>query len=214
MDALSEINAKQPDVAFLDIQMPKLSGFDVVYSLDDSSRTQVVFVTAYDQFAVEAFDVSAVDYLLKPVDRKRFQECLQRIVRKIEQERSRSVALEPPVRSRLSDVQPCRQLLVRRGGEQILVNVNEIAWVESANKNVVLHLKSGQISIRRTIRGLAENLQGTGIVRIHRQTLVQVSEVQRISAAEQGDYRVILMDGTELTMSRKYKSDFDRLFEV
>ncbi|MBZ2208243.1 LytR/AlgR family response regulator transcription factor [Massilia soli] len=199
VDALEQCAAFLPDVAFLDIQMPEVSGIELAASLP-APAPLVVFVTAYDQYALQAFDANAIDYLLKPYDQDRLQRTLARV-------RDRLRARESP---RLSTL-PVRQLLVSERGVTRVVKVDDIAWIETADNYVVLHTPGAQPLLRQTLTGLLGQLGGA-LVRCHRRAAVRPELVERIVSLDKGDCELVLRGGARVPCSRQYRAALmDRL---
>ena len=181
-----------PDVAFLDIQMPEVSGIELAASLP-APAPLVVFVTAYDQYAVQAFDANAIDYLLKPYDQARLQRSLVRV-----RERLRTHAA-PGVTTL-----PVRQLLVTERGLTRVVRVDDIAWLETADNYVVLHTSGFQPLLRQTLTGLLAQL-GDAFVRCHRRAAVRPELVDHVVSLDKGDCELVLRGGMRVPCSRQYR---------
>jgi two-component system LytT family response regulator len=198
--ALARIAAFRPDALLLDIDMPELSGIELAASLPDPAPL-VVFVTAHDRYAIEAFDCAAVDYLLKPCDPARLQRTLQRLRARLDaQPEARFDA-----RSRLPAL-PLRQLLVSERGVTRVVRVEDIGWLETADNYVVLHTPAGSPLLRQTLAGLLERL-GPGFVRCHRRAAVQLAWIERVVALERGDCELVLRGGARVPCSRQFRAD-------
>ena len=194
VDALTRIESFRPDVAFLDIQMPEVSGIEVAASLT-SPAPLIVFATAFDQYAVKAFDANAIDYLLKPYDKARLQRALQRV-----RERFATPRELPPFDSG----QPVRQLLITERGVTRIVKVDQIQWIETADNYVVLHTEKEQPLMRQTLSGLLDKL-GPGFARCHRRAAVQLSWIESVVALDKGDCELVLRGGQRVACSRQYK---------
>lgn len=199
VEALEQCASFSPDVAFLDIQMPEVSGIELAASLP-SPAPLVVFVTAYDQYAVEAFDANAIDYLLKPYDQARLQRTLARV-------RERLRTRESPAVTTL----PVRQLLVSERGVTRVVKVADIAWLETADNYVVLHTPAAQPLLRQTLTGLLAQL-GDDFVRCHRRAAVRPELVEHVVSLDKGDCELLLHGGMRVPCSRQYRAALmDRL---
>ena len=206
-EAITAINQRRPDVLFLDIQMPQMDGFEVLQAISFARVPIVIFVTAYDDYAVRAFDVHAFDYLLKPFDRKRFQETLQRARAQLQQLQSgeinqRLFALLESLngRRRLSD-----RIAVKTGGHVVFVKTQNIDWIEAADNYVCLHCGGETHALRETMNALEGRLDSSRFLRIHRSTIVNVDRIKELQPWFRGDYLVLLHDGTQLTLSRNYR---------
>ena len=191
VDAAEEIRRAEPDLLFLDVQMPECDGFDVLTMLGTQAPPAVVFVTAYDQYALRAFEAGALDYLLKPFDTERFERALGRAKEKIAGGKGRTRKLE--------------RLVIRSAGEVAFVSVAEIDWIEAADYYAALHVGAKTHLLRRSISDLEQDLDGDVFCRIHRSTMVNLERVQALKLGEDGEYRVLIRDGTELRLSRRYR---------
>jgi two-component system LytT family response regulator len=200
VDALARIPAFRPDALFLDIEMPELSGIELAASLPEPAPL-LVFVTAWDQYALRAFDCDAIDYLLKPYDAARLQRALQRL-------RTRMDA-DAPARAReaapLPKRGPLRQLLVSERGGTRVVRIDEIRWIETADNYVALHTASGSPLLRQTLAGLLDRL-GEEFVRCHRRAAVRLSCIERVLPLDKGDCELLLQDGDRVSCSRQYRA--------
>jgi two-component system LytT family response regulator len=206
-EALRVVAEQRPQVMFLDVQMPRMDGFDVVRRMPEESRPLIVFVTAYQQYALEAFRAAAVQYLLKPVEREPLRLALAR-VRELVAARS-----NPSLTAFLERVQQrtafMQHVAVKSKGRVRLVPVEQIDWFESAGNYVRLHVGSERFLLRQTMSGLEQKLDPTAFVRIHRTTIVNVQRVRDTRPASHGDQIVVLHDGTQLQMSRAYRERLD-----
>jgi two-component system LytT family response regulator len=194
IEALARIAAARPDVVFLDIQMPEVSGIEMAASLPDPAPL-VVFVTAFDQYAISAFDANAIDYLLKPYDQARLQRALARV-----RERLKTKAPTGPAPGL-----PLRQLLIRDRGTTQVVAVDQIQWIETADNYVILHTASGAPLMRQSLAGLLDKL-GPGFVRSHRTAAVQLSWIEQVIAEGKGDCELVLRGGARVSCSRQYRA--------
>ncbi len=199
VEALEQCASFLPDVAFLDIQMPEVTGIELAASLP-APAPLVVFVTAYDQYAVQAFDANAIDYLLKPYDQARLQRALVRV-------RERLRTREAPGVTTL----PVRQLLVTERGVTRVVKVDDIAWIETADNYVVLHTATSQPLLRQTLTGLLAQL-GDAFVRCHRRAAVRPALVEHVVSLDKSDCELVLRGGMRVPCSRQYRAALmDRL---
>jgi two-component system LytT family response regulator len=195
IEALARVADFRPDALFLDIQMPELSGIELAASLPQPAPL-VVFVTAYDQYAIAAFDANAIDYLLKPYDQARLQRALQRL-------RERSAAVPPA--PALAPALAVRQLLVSERGGTRVVRVEDIQWIETADNYVVLHTASGAPLLRQTLAGLVASL-GPSFARCHRRAAVRLDWIERVVPLEKGDCELVLRGGARVPCSRQYRA--------
>ena len=198
VEALGVIATFAPDALFLDIQMPEVSGLELAASLP-SPAPLVVFVTAYDQYALPAFDANAIDYLLKPYDAPRLQRAMQRL-------RERLAQRPAPTEVALGG-QPLGRLLVTERGVTRVVKVEQIQWLETADNYVVLHTAGAQPLLRQTLSGLVDKL-APRFVRCHRRAAVQLDWVERVVALDKGDCELVLRDGgARVPCSRQYRAE-------
>ncbi len=211
-EAVRAIEDLGPDLVFLDVQMPEIDGFDVLTRIDAARMPVVVFVTAYDQHALRAFEVHALDYLLKPFKDDRFRTALAHAKTQIRQQKVSEVSqrlvalLEQTTGSTPSNDEPyLRRLVVKTGGRVFFINVDEIDWIEAADYYVRLHVGPTSHLLRETMSNLERQLDPQQFQRIHRSTIVQLDGIAALEPAYHGDYVVLLRDGTQLKMSRRHR---------
>jgi two-component system, LytTR family, response regulator len=205
--AIAAIERSRPDLVFLDVQMPEVDGFAVLDAIAGDRMPMIIFVTAYDRYAVQAFEVHALDYLLKSFDRERFQASLQRAKHEIRH--SKEGFLHERLAGLLEDVQARQKrltrLVVKSTGRIVFLRVEEIDWVEAADNYVRIHAGRESHLIRETLQSLESRLNPEKFLRIHRSTLVNLDRIRELQPIFHGDYLVKLSDGTELTLSRSYR---------
>jgi two-component system LytT family response regulator len=203
--ALDVIVDRRPDLVFLDIQMPELDGLQVAAALGDDALPFIVFVTAYDEYAIRAFEVDALDYLLKPVTAERFAMAVSRVLGRVghpDGARDRSIrALAARIGG---DAGHATRFVARRGGRHYFVRVAEIDWIEAVGNYVRLHTGGTSHLIRETMKGMDERLDPAAFVRIHRSAIVAIDRIVGIEAREQGEYVVTLPGRVRVTSSRSY----------
>jgi two-component system, LytTR family, response regulator len=212
LEAVEQIRAQHPDLIFLDIQMPEMDGFAVLESLGPEEIPLVIFVTAYDQHALRAFQVHALDYLLKPFEEERFQEALQRAKAQMRQKSSTQMTqriLEMLDGNREERQAPGR-IMVRNAGRITFVRVEEVDWIEAQGDYVCLHCQGKKHLVREKISDMESQLAADRFLRIHRSTIVSIPRIKEMQPLFHGEYAVVLHDGTRLTMSRSFR---DRVFE-
>jgi two-component system LytT family response regulator len=212
IDALERVRSTRPDAAFLDVAMPGLTGLDVVRALDPAERPHIVFVTAYERFAIQAFDLYAVDYLLKPFSRERLAAAVARLHERRSRARA-NAALEEFLNSTEPAATPER-LVVRTGETLLVIPAHEIDWCEAKDNYVRIHAgaKGGRHLIRMTMRRLEELLPRTTFARIHRSAIVNLERVRECAPLGGGEYRLTLVNGERLVVSRSYRAAvLDRL---
>ncbi len=211
-EAVAAIQNQSPDLVFLDVQMPGLDGFGVLAELRGAPLPAVIFVTASDQFALKAFEVHALDYLLKPVDRERFQAALGRAREQIW--RNQSGGLDERLAALLADLRPAKplaRLAIKSNGRVVFIRVEDIDWVAAADNYVELHVGAETHLQRETLTTLAGQLPPRQFIRISRSTIVNVDRIKELQPLFHGEYAVLLRNGTRLTLSRGYRKALDQL---
>lgn len=204
IDALDLIAMTKPQLVFLDIHMPDLDGLGVAETLVRADRPpSIVFVTAYDQYAVKAFEVSALDYLLKPYDRERFDQTLARARRSLETTPNPERLAETLSRIRHEE-QFVRRLLVPNEGRSFFVATSDIARLEADGNRVSIHTARGTHALRATLESLETRLDPAHFARVHRSHIVNVDEIAEIRPWFHGDYHIVMRDGAEIAWSRRY----------
>jgi two-component system LytT family response regulator len=217
-EAVRIIQADPPDMLFLDVQMPEINGFDVLKQIDLARIPAVIFVTAYDQYALRAFEVQALDYLLKPFDDERFAQALSRARIQLEQRataglKERLIALlegeQKPslIRPQLYD----EKFLIKSASRIFSVRAEEIDWIEAADYYVCLHIGGQTYVLRKTMAEMETRLDPDQFCRIHRSTIVNISRVREVQTRPGGEYFVILADETALRMSRSRKEQIEQI---
>jgi two-component system LytT family response regulator len=212
--AVAAIHTHRPDLVFLDIQMPELDGLAALEAVAPGRMPQVIFTTAYEQYALRAFELHALDYLLKPFDQARFMRALQHAKERLGDERARAeehrqvAALLENIKERPRFLE---RLFVKAEGRIVCVRADEIDWLEADDKYVHLHAGRKNYMVRQTLSGMEAQLDPQRFLRIHRSALVNVERIAELRPLVGGEHTVLLTDGTELTLSRTYK---DRLFAL
>jgi two-component system LytT family response regulator len=206
-EAVTAIVDHTPDLVFLDVQMPAMNGFEVIEAVGSERMPLVIFVTAYDQHALRAFQVRALDYVLKPFDRERFQEALQRARTHIQRDETgdlgrRLLALVKDLRR---DQPKTDRLVVKSGGRLFFLRTDEIDWIEAAGNYVRLHVGPASHLLRETMNAIEGRLDPEKFFRIHRSRIVNMERIQEMQPWLNGEYAVLLRTGTRLTLSRGYR---------
>ena len=205
--AVEFIQQRNPDLVFLDVQMPGLDGFGVLESLPPKNVPEVIFVTALDQYASRAFEVRALDYLLKPFDRARFRQALDRARTQIRQLGVHT--LDPRLSQLLENLaskpRQTDRIVIKSAGRIMLLRTDEIDWVEAADNYVRVHAGAESHLLRETLAALETRLNPAKFMRIHRSTVVNIDRVKELQPWFHGDYIVILQDGSRLNLSRTYR---------
>jgi two-component system, LytTR family, response regulator len=213
-EAVTSIMDYSPDLVFLDVQMPHMNGFEVIDAVGSERMPLVIFVTAYDQHALQAFKVRALDYLLKPFDRERFSDALHRARKQIERDETGDIGrrLLALVKDLRKDQPRAERLVVKSGGRLFFLRVDEIDWVEAAGNYVRLHVGPTSHLLRETMNAIEGRLDPEKFFRIHRSRIVNMERIQELQPWLNGEYAVLLRTGTRLTLSRGYREKLqDRL---
>jgi two-component system, LytTR family, response regulator len=200
IDARAMIRELKPDLLFLDVQMPECDGFDVLELLGNEVPPAVVFVTAYDQYALRAFEAGALDYLLKPFDNSRFELALNRAKQKVARCKNLPRKLE--------------RLAIKNAGQISFLKISEIDWIEAADYYACLHVAQRTHMLRRSISELEQDLDAASFCRIHRSTIVNLDRIRGLTLNEDGEYEVLLEDKTRLRLSRSYRKQLQNRLGV
>jgi two-component system LytT family response regulator len=195
-EAITQIRHLRPDLVFLDVQMPECDGFDVLELLGRDRPSVIIFVTAYDEYALRAFDAGALDYLVKPFTDARFRRALERAKQRLAQSRAARRPSPDP-------------LVVKSAGQVLFVNVADIDWIEAANYYACLHVGPHTHILRRSLGDLEQELQGP-FCRIHRSTVVNVDRIRGLELMDDGEYAVILKSGGRLRLSRRFRKSLQQ----
>lgn len=211
MAALSAIDADMPDVLCVDIRMPGMDGFDVVSALDPVRMPAVIFVTAYDAFALKAFEVNACDYLLKPVTLERLTTALERV-----RDRKRAEPITPgrlsDLLDRLASTRPRHvgRLIVREVGRIVVIPVSDVDWIEGADYYARLHVGQRSHLIRESLSSLEQRLDPSQFLRLHRSAIANLSRIRVVEAAERGDGVVVLTTGAKIKVTAARRAELER----
>jgi two-component system LytT family response regulator len=217
--AVEAVREMTPDLVFLDVQMPLLDGFDVVSEVGADAMPPVIFVTAYDEYAIRAFEVHALDYLLKPFDRERFGRALERAKQHLAM-RGKGGAVAGQLRALLAEIRSGRdsgdevdRLVIRSRGRITIVPTRELDWVEAAGNYARLHAGKETHLMRETMTGLTDRLPATEFVRVSRSAIVRVDHIRELKRLSHGEYTIVLRDGTRVKASRGYADRLDELLD-
>jgi len=228
-EALEAIAELAPDLVFLDIQMPGMTGFDVVERLQQDNMPLVVFVTAYDEYAVNAFEVNAVDYLLKPIEQERLAAALEKVRAKLGSQRSddekkrlleivigltgkSEQAVYELLQTGVNPAQFSEKLAIKDGASTTFVQVRDIDWIDAAGDYMCVHVKGETLIMRTTMKELESQLDPSVFQRVHRSTIVNLNRVEKVSSHINGEFHLTLTCGTSLKMSRSYKDKVRHFF--
>ena len=215
--AARAIRESDPDLVFLDVQMPEMDGFATLEAADREDMPVIVFVTAYDQYALKAFDVHALDYLLKPFDRDRFQAALERAKRRLRDDGAD--ATDDRILKLLREFKQTREsgwlerLVVKARGRVFFVPVEQVDWIEAAGNYVQLHVGDESHLIRSTMKGLEEKLDPSRFIRVHRSAMVNISRIKEIQPWFNGEYTITLESGANVTTGQSHRETLRSLME-
>jgi len=210
--AIEAMRRERPDALFLDVQMPEVDGFEVLRQLQAASVPAVIFVTAFDRYALRAFEQHALDYLLKPFSDERFAAVAERTRVRL---RERALAARA---AREADRRPAaaperRHLVVRDGSRRLVIPHDDIIWIEAEDYCARIHLRARTLLVRDSLRALGRSLDRCGFVRVHRSAIVNLARIRQIEPLASGDQRLTLSDGTVLKVSRTHRADVVRALE-
>jgi two-component system LytT family response regulator len=211
--AVQAIESGTPDLVLLDIQMPELDGFDVLQALDMPRLPEIIFVSAFDQYALRAFQVHALDYVVKPVEADRLADALDHARRRL---RERAATGDPRLASLLSDLSKTRPFLTRvpvRAEQRVrVIDLADVDWIGAADNYVALHCGRREFLVRGTIAGIERRLDPAHFVRIHRSTIVRIDRIVELLPDRHGDFQVRLAGGAVLSLSRTYRPRLEDRF--
>jgi two-component system, LytTR family, response regulator len=213
-EALQLVQQEAPDLLFLDVQMPEGDGFELLEAVGTETMPAVILVTAYDKYALRAFDIQAVDYLLKPFSEGRFRQALERAKEQISKTQQASVA-DPrlPVHAGANGKKYPSRLVIKSGGKVLFIKTSEIDYVEAAGNYLSIVVGKDSHLIRDTMQNFETRLDPEHFIRIHRSTLVNIDRVRELQPLFGGEYAVLLRDGRQLTLSRTYRNRLQQLLE-
>lgn len=209
--AVADIRSLAPDLIFLDVEMPAMDGFGVLQALKEERSPEVIFVTAYNEYAIQAFEVNALDYLLKPVDCERLSKAVERAKVRLAQS-SRDDHFDSRVRAMLEDIKAgskfLKRLTIKLTGRSILLPTDEIDWIETHGNYVKVHAGRESHMIRGTMQSLETKLDPEKFVRVHRSVMVNVEKIKEIHPRSNGDQDLLLQNGQQVVLSRNYRERF------
>lgn len=212
--AIKKISELSPDLVFLDVQMPEVDGFDVIEAVGPERMPLVIFATAYDKYALQAFDAHALDYLLKPFDEERFQRALDRARKDLQREKGGS---ESTLRALLKTLQEghkyLQRLVVKSGGRVVFLKASDIDWFEATGNYVTLHVGRDSHLLRGTMNALEPKLNSEQFIRIHRSAIINLDRIKALQPWFRGEQVLVLKDGTELTVGRAFRDRLQQFLE-
>ena len=212
-DAIGKISQLSPHLVFLDVQMPDITGFDVVEAIGPGEMPLVVFATAYDKYALQAFEAHALDYLLKPFDEERFHKALNRARRDLQHSEASERALTSLLARLRNGQAHLQRLVVRSGARVVFLKTAEIDWFEASGNYVTLHVGRESHLLRTTMNALEPKLDPKQFLRVQRSAIVNVDRIKELQPWNRGEQVLVLKDGTQLTLGRAYRKRLERLLE-
>jgi len=207
------VHEQRPDLLLLDVQMPEMDGFTALATLGDDAPPLIVFVTAYDQYALKAFEAFALDYLLKPFDEDRFSKALARVKTQWRGQTHDAAERTQALVQQISEQRPeLQRLLVKTGGRILFLRFAEIEWIAAEDNYARIHTSDNDYLTRETLSSLETRLLQSGFIRIHRSTIVNGDYVRELQPLSNGEQRMLLHNGLELTVSRRYRDRVHRFW--
>ena len=212
-ETVAMIKKENPDLVFLDVQMPEMDGFAVLEAIGIERLPEIIFATAYEQYAIRAFELHALDYLLKPFDQARFKDAIKHAKERFHSERQNDgrMQISALLENIKSKPQYLERLVIKAGGRITFLSTDEINWIEADDKYVHLHTSKTTPMVRQTLSAMETQLNPERFRRVHRSAIVNVERIAELQPLFSGEYSILLHDGTKLTLSRNYK---DKLFDL
>jgi two-component system LytT family response regulator len=207
-EGLKSINEIKPDIIFLDIQMPKINGFEMLELIDEPPK--IIFTTAFDQYALKAFEVNAIDYLLKPFSKERFAEACNKAINNLQNNASQSDQVKNLLIHHEREIELLDRVIIKKGANIKIIPVDEIEYIEAQDDYVMLHTKQGKFLKQKTMKFFESHLDPKEYIRIHRSYIVKLSSIKQIEGYEKDSYRIELKNGIKLPVS---KSGYSKLKE-
>lgn len=216
LETVSSIKHNKPDLAFLDIEMPEIDGLGILREIATDTTPVIIFTTAYDHYAIQAFEAHALDYLLKPFDEERFRRALQRARGHLENLRSKDLAAR--LLAALEDSRPAQppegdRLVIKSAGKVVFLKLDEIDWVEAAANYVHIHAGNEGYYMRETMNSFEARIDAARFIRIHRSTIVNLSKIKELQPCNNGEYIVVLRNGKELSLSRGFRDRIQNILQ-
>jgi two-component system LytT family response regulator len=209
-EAVKKINVNKPDLIFLDIQMPKISGFEMLELIDDPPG--IIFTTAYDKYAIKAFEVNAVDYLLKPFSQERFNESVNRAFERLKSD-SQSSSVQKLLDYDINEKETLERIVVKDGTKITVIPVEHIKYIEAQDDYVMIYSDSGKFIKQKTMKYLEEHLDQNNFIRVHRSYIAALPRISRIESYQKDSYRLVLKDNIKLPVSRTGYTKLKEIFK-
>jgi two-component system, LytTR family, response regulator len=210
-EAIKKINESKPDLIFLDIQMPKISGFEMLELIEDPPI--IIFTTAYDKYAIKAFEVNAVDYLLKPFSQERFNESVDKAMERIKNKDVQSESVQKLVDYEQNEKESLERIVVKDGTKITVIPIEQIKYIEAQDDYVMIYSDNGKFIKQKTMKNLEEHLDPKNFVRIHRSYIVALSRIIKIESYQKDSYKIVLNDNMKLPVSRTGYSKLKEIFK-
>ncbi len=208
-DGIKAINSQKPDLIFLDIQMPKLNGFEMLELLEE--KPKIIFTTAFDQYALKAFDVNAIDYLLKPFSEERFTEAVNKVLKEHSDASNERVE---KLKSHIDEeIEYLDRVIVKQNQKITIIPIDKVSYFEAQDDYVMIHTEDGKFLKQKTMKYFEDHLDPKNFIRIHRSSIVNISRVKEIELFDKDAYKAILKDGTKLSVSRSGYTKLKEVFE-
>lgn len=208
-EGLKAISELSPDIIFLDIQMPKINGFEMLELIDDPPV--VIFTTAFDQYALKAFEVNATDYLLKPFSKERFEDALAKAKRLLKDKNKAADSINKLEKYNEENLENLERIVVKNGQKIIIISIDDIDYFEAQDDYVMLHSSKGKFLKQKTMKYFEEHLDPKNFMRVHRSYIVKINSIRQIELFEKESYKIILKDGRDIPVS---KSGYSKLKEI
>lgn len=205
-DAITKIKENSPSLIFLDIQMPGANGFEVIEAIGADEMPPVIFVTAFDQFAINAFEVNAIDYLLKPFDEERFQKSFSRAIKNIDTKKQNVDSLSKLLTDAGAINENLKRILVNKGSKYFFIKADDIFFISAEEKYIEIHTEKERYLLRHTMQAMEEKLDKQKFKRIHRSYIVNMDCIKEMQPYSHGDYIVILSNSEKIKMGRRYRA--------
>jgi len=213
-EALSKIQEKKPELVFLDVRIPEMNGFEIIEQIDEENIPHIIFVSAHEKYALRAFEMHALDYLLKPFDENRFQQALCRARERIQIRKTGEITcrLKELIHNVKSEHKYLDRLVIKTEGRIFFIKTDEINWIEAAGNYITLYLDNEKYLMRETMNCMEARLDPGKFIRVHRSKIVNIERIKEIQSWFNGEHLIILDNGTELNLSRKYKEKMKEVF--
>jgi two-component system LytT family response regulator len=211
-EGIKRITEQEPDIIFLDIQMPKITGFEMLELLDND-HPEIIFTTAFDQFAIKAFEVNATDYLLKPFTNQRFNEALDKAIKKVKNRNKSDTVIENLLKSAGENIENLNRIVVKTNNKIIIIPADKIRYIEAQDDYVMIHSELGKHMKKQTMKFYEEHLDGNNFFRVHRSYLVNLSKIKQLELFEKDSYKIKMNDGNLIPVSRSGYGKIKEIFK-